>query len=296
MSRLRNSILFLLVIVSQLSYAQMVVTNPTDEVMQKLQFKTQLTEQSISSAMRTITRVMSGDISGTLDLLSEQTKSLKKISQTFKTGQAIVQYEQNVIRVAKRYRNIAKQIDFLTDHKVESPTLRDRLRKVKGYLQAFERTVANSRTLFKVVMDTDNMMNEAERLKYLLDADKELTNSLEKLDKLQDELETTQYNINRVPKTLTFYLPPEKEASENREEFKKHLVEQIEAQKGKGSTLRLYKRYSAFIDSFLVLFIAITASVILIKGKVHTTLERSKIILGVIIALALIKQFVSYLI
>lgn len=209
---MRIFILFLLVCKPIFSFGQLIVNDTYGNTLKNISLKLQAVEKSTSTASKMILTAMSGDITHSLEILSEQNELFKNAKELQTSLGGIVGAVQAIDRVKYRLQKTYKASkaveESLREFNKSEKFSKETMYAIQGSLSEISRTVEEANDIYRAATDVDDQISRIVRLEKIQESDNKMAEALKELERLQAEIDALKKKVDLRMYSTLMVLPP----------------------------------------------------------------------------------------
>ena len=194
------------------TYGQMIVNDTYGNALKNISLKLQAVEKSTSTASKMILTAMSGDITNSLEILSEQNELFKNAQELKTTLGDIVGAVEAIDRVKyrleKTYKASKAVEESIKEFNESERFSKEYIYAIQNSLSEISRTVEEANDIYRAATDVDDHISRIVRLEKIQESDNKMAEALKELERLQAEINALKKKADLRMYTTLMVLPP----------------------------------------------------------------------------------------
>ena len=195
-----------------LSFGQLIVNDTYGNTLKNISLKLQAVEKSTSTASKMILTAMSGDITNSLEILSEQNELFKNAQELKTTLGGIVGAVEAIDRVKyrleKTYKASKAVEESIREFNDSERFSKEYIYAIQNSLSEISRTVEEANDIYRAATDVDDQISRIVRLEKIQESDNKMAEAFKELERLQEEINALKKKVDLRMYTTLMVLPP----------------------------------------------------------------------------------------
>ena len=209
---LKLILIMILAMFHSFTYGQMIVNDTYGNALKNISLKLQAVEKSTSTASKMILTAMSGDITNSLEILSEQNELFKNAQELKTTLGDIVGAVEAIDRVKyrleKTYKASKAVEESIKEFNESERFSKEYIYAIQNSLSEISRTVEEANDIYRAATDVDDHISRIVRLEKIQESDNKMAEALKELERLQAEINALKKKADLRMYTTLMVLPP----------------------------------------------------------------------------------------